>query len=171
MEKITKNTFYFIAIVMFCAILTSTNSLSHRNNYKKIEDVVTDTVYIHDTIHLGTLTNWQVMLMAMVLTESQFNDKAVGKNNDLGILQITPIYVNEVNRIAGTDYKHSEAFNVDKSLDMFALMQAYYNPEMNIDKGIYYHNKAGWYKQRVIQNIQTIKNAENVRAKIIMQQK
>ena len=97
MEKITKNTFYFIAIVVFCAILTSTNSLSHRNNYKKIEDVVTDTVYIHDTIHLGTLTNWQVMLMAMVLTESQFNDKAVGKNNDLGILQITPIYVNEVN--------------------------------------------------------------------------
>lgn len=46
------------------------------------------------------LREWNLFLRALIQVESGGNSMAIGKNNDGGILQITPIYVEEVNRLS-----------------------------------------------------------------------
>lgn len=112
------------------------------------------------------LTEWEVMELAMAYTESKFNPSAVGKDKDYGILQITPIYVDEVNRLGG-DYSHADAFDIDKSLEMFEILQAHHNPERDIKKGISLHNKSKYYAMEVENNIALVRRMETARAKIL----
>ena len=56
---------------------------------------------------------WDVFVEALIQVESEGNPFAVGKTNDLGIFQITPIYVNDVNRILG-----DERFTLDCRIDI-----------------------------------------------------
>lgn len=77
----------------------------------------------------SSLSEWQIMELAIYKTESDFNPLAVGKTDDWGIAQITPIYVKEVNRILGEDrYIHEDAFNPTKTHEMLTIMQNYHNP-------------------------------------------
>jgi hypothetical protein len=111
-----------------------------------------------------TLSDCQILQLALIYTESEGNPLAVGKNNDLGCLQITPIYVKEVNRILGEEkYSHEDAFNPEKALEMFSIVQDYHNPEHDVDAGIRLHNRAPWYSQKVLRNIQRIKQYEEYR--------
>ena len=58
------------------------------------------------------LSEWETTQLALILTESQMDSLAVGKDNDLGILQITPIFVDEVNRLVGKDiFTHQDALS------------------------------------------------------------
>ena len=69
------------------------------------------------------------------------NPFAVGKTNDLGILQITPIYVKDVNRILGEErFTLDCRIDIDKSLEMFEIYQSYYNPDKDINRAIKLHN-------------------------------
>lgn len=118
-----------------------------------------------------SLDDWSTLQMAIVMTESKFNPTVVGTCQDQGILQITPIYVKEVNRILKEEkYQHNDAFNIALSLEMFEAMQAHYNPEKDQDKAIKYHNRAGWYAQRVKENIEFIQRMEEVRRAILQNQ-
>ena len=116
------------------------------------------------------LTEWEIMELAMAYTESKFNPSAVGKDKDYGILQITPIYVEEVNRLGG-DYSHADAFDIDKSLEMFEILQAHHNPERDIKKGISLHNKSKYYAMEVENNITLVRRMETARAKILAARK
>ena len=113
------------------------------------------------------LTEWQELEMAIAMTESEFNTDAVGSNNDSGILQITPVYVAEVNRLSGKDYRHSQSFDAATSVEMFNTLQSFKNPEKDIDKAIYYHNKSPFYKKKVMQNLAFIKRYEAFRLTLI----
>ena len=104
--------------------------------------------------------------MAMVLTESRGNPLAVGKDNDRGILQLRPIYVREANRIAGTDYTHDDAYDIEKSLEMFAIVQGRYNPDSLIDKAIRLHNP-GSSGKAYRQNLELVRRMEEVRKAIV----
>lgn len=111
-----------------------------------------------------TLTDFEVLELAIIYTESEGNPLAVGKNNDLGCMQITPVYVDEVRRITkDTSYCHTDAFNPEKALEMFSIVQDYHNPEHDVDAGIRLHNRAPWYSQKVLRNIQRIKQYEEYR--------
>ena len=111
-----------------------------------------------------TLTDYQILQLALIYTESEGNPLAVGKNNDLGCLQITPKYVDEVRRITkDTSYCHTDAFNPEKALEMFSVVQDYHNPNHDIDAAIRLHNKAPWYGQKVLRRIQSIKQYEEYR--------
>ena len=111
-----------------------------------------------------TLSDYQILQLALIYTESEGNPLAVGKNNDLGCLQITPVYVDEVRRITkDTSYCHTDAFNPEKALEMFSVVQDYHNPNHDIDAAIRLHNKAPWYGQKVLRRIQTIKQYEEYR--------
>ena len=110
------------------------------------------------------LTDYQKVQLAIIFTESEGNPLAIGKNNDLGCMQITPIYVDEVNRILGdTVYHHTDAFCPRKSLEMFSIVQDYHNPEHDIDAVIRHHNRAPWYSQKVLKEIQRINSYEEYR--------
>lgn len=100
---------------------------------------------------IDTIPAWDVFTDALIRTESNGNPNAIGKTGDVGILQITPIYVADVNRIAHTHYTLEDRYDPDKSLEMFNIMNAYYNPDFNIDKAIALHNpNAGaWYGDRI----------------------
>lgn len=109
------------------------------------------------------LTEWEELQMAIIWTESSFRANAVGATSDFGLYQITPIYVSEVNRVAGTDYDHVDAFDPEKSVAMFAAMQDHYNPGRDLNLAIYYHNKSSEYKARVLKNLEMVRRYEDVR--------
>lgn len=120
-----------------------------------------------DTVAVSLpLDDWQVLQMAIAFTESRFDPDAVGKAHDSGILQLTPIYVAEVNRVAGTDYTIQDAFDIEKALEIFETMQAVKNPTKDIETAIRYHNKAGYYRSTVLRNMTFIRNYEAVRAAV-----
>lgn len=65
--------------------------------------------------------------------ESGFNAKAWNAYEDAaGILQIRQVMLREVNRIMGKEvYTDSCRFNPRKSIEMFLIVQRYYNPSAN----------------------------------------
>ena len=105
---------------------------------------IIDTVYINQD-----MTEWQLFTLALIDVESEYDTLAENKYTKArGILQIMPIFVKEANRLQDTiKYEWIDAWNVDKSLDMFNII----NPEQDIDLAIKRHNPnaKGWYSRRV----------------------
>lgn len=133
---------------------------------RQVVGVEVDTIQLARILQLDTLDEWQILQMAIAFTESRFDPDAVGKAHDSGILQLTPIYVAEVNRVAGTDYTLEDAFEIEKALEIFETMQAVKNPTKDIETAIHYHNKAGYYRSTVLRNMTFIRNYEAVRAAV-----
>ena len=112
------------------------------------------------------ISEWETTQLALILTESQMDSLAVGKDNDLGILQITPIFVDEVNRLVGKDiFTHQDALSPEKSLQMLAIYQEHKNPSHDTDKAIQLHNPKGGYAyaRKVKKNIARVKTYEYYR--------
>lgn len=116
--------------------------------------------------HGDELSEWNKLIMAIAFTESRFRPDAVGTANDFGVLQITPIYVAEVNRVSGANFIHEDAFSVDKSIEMFSLMQEARNPQKDRNLAIWLHNKSDAYRRTVLENLELIRRYEAVRAKL-----
>lgn len=116
------------------------------------------------TAPFDTLSEWQALTLAIAITESKCNPSATGASQDVGVLQLRPIYVAEANRVGGTNYAHSDAYDPLKSLLMFRAVQDYHNPEHDQNKAIKLHNKAPWYAQRVKDNLEFVQRYEAVRS-------
>lgn len=114
-----------------------------------------------------TLSEWELLQLAIVYTESKFRPEVTGKNQDGGCYQMTPIYVREVNRIAGTDYTHEDVYDPDKAIEIFGKMQDAKNPGHDIDTAIHFHNKSASYKRVVLENLELIKRYETFRQNLI----
>lgn len=114
-----------------------------------------------------TLSEWQILQLSIAMTESMFNPDARGPSDDLGVLQITPIYAREASRLnKDRDYSHSEALDPSKAVEMFNVVQDHHNPTHNIDKAIKVHNPRGdaiGYSTKVKRNSTFIKQYENIR--------
>lgn len=119
------------------------------------------------------LDSWQLLELAIIKTESDFNAQAIGTKNDIGVFQITPIYVKEVNRILDTlKYSHVDAFDIEKSLEMFEVYQSVKNPDRDIEKAINLHNPNGAsidYATKVLSNYRYLVRMEEVRNAITKQ--
>lgn len=105
-------------------------------------------------------SEWDIFVEALIQVESEGKADAVGKTNDVGILQITPIYVKDVNRILGEEkYDLSCRTDTEKSLEMFEILQGHYNPSKSIDKAIKLHNpRAGQsYRIKIMNKMELIK--------------
>ena len=104
--------------------------------------------------------NWNPVMDAIIQVESEGNPNAVS-GNSVGAMQITPILVKDCNEILKRQkskkrYTMADRYSVEKSKEMFLLIQKYYNPENNVEKairswngGIKYSVKAtnGYYKK------------------------
>lgn len=82
------------------------------------------------------------LIEAMIMVESGGNDSAVGDTHlgepSIGVLQIRPIMVREVNRLLkkmGSDekYKLKDRFNRDKSIEMFKVWYTYYHEDSEFE--------------------------------------
>lgn len=102
---------------------------------------------IHSSAKAGISANesssnfdWSRVIEAIIQVESEGNPNAVS-GNSCGAMQITPILVKECNLILGRRkskkrYTLSDRFSVEKSKEMFLLIQSYHNPENNVEKAI-----------------------------------
>ena len=84
--------------------------------------------------------DWSPVMEAIILVESEGNPSVVS-GNSVGAMQITPIVVRECNNILksrGSDkrYQMSDRYDVEKSKEMFLLIQSQYNKSNNVEKAI-----------------------------------
>lgn len=81
---------------------------------------------------------WDKLIRAISLIESQHNEKIVSKcGRYVGMLQISKITVDECNRILGEKrFTYNHRYDKKRSIEMFYIIQGYYNPDDNIEKAI-----------------------------------
>ena len=96
--------------------------------------------------------DWNPVMEAIILVESEGNPRVVN-GNQVGAMQITPNMVRECNNILkarGSDlqYKMSDRYDVEKSKEMFLLIQSQYNKSNNVEKAIRSWNGGPNYSNR-----------------------
>ena len=84
--------------------------------------------------------DWNLVMDAIIKVESEGNPKAVS-GNSVGAMQITPVLVKECNNILSKRkskkrYTLADRYSVEKSKEMFLLIQSYFNPENSVEKAI-----------------------------------
>ncbi len=84
--------------------------------------------------------DWTDVMEAIILVESEGNPNAVS-GNSVGVMQITPILVRECNNIlkarnSSKRYALTDRYDVEKSKEMFLLIQSQYNKTNNVEKAI-----------------------------------
>ena len=84
--------------------------------------------------------NWDPVMDAIIQVESGGNPNAVS-GNSVGVMQITPILVEDCNQIlekkkSKKRYSLADRYSAKKSKEMFLLIQSYYNPMNNVEKAI-----------------------------------
>ena len=84
--------------------------------------------------------DWNPVMDAIIQVESDGNPRAVS-GNSVGVMQITPVLVKECNNIlqkqkSNKRYTLDDRYSVEKSKEMFLLIQKYFNPENNVEKAI-----------------------------------
>ena len=100
--------------------------------------------------------NWGPVMAAIIQVESGGNPNAVS-GNSVGAMQITPILVAECNNIlklrkSNKRFKLSDRLNIQKSKEMFLLIQSQYNPLNNIEQAIRSWNGGMRYSKRRTQH-------------------
>jgi hypothetical protein len=77
--------------------------------------------------------DWDAVMDAIIQVESRGNARAVN-GNQVGAMQITPVCVKECNFILQSRnqkkrYTLNDRYSVEKSKEMFMLIQSHHNPE------------------------------------------
>lgn len=163
---------YSIVIIAAFSAGAFTGQYCQKNKQEKVVEEKIKEVYVEGE----ELDEWTILTMAIMKTESEFDPTQIGSSQDLGILQCTQIYVEEVNRILRMqegnqrEYSHLDAFDIRKSIEMFNIVQGYHNKEHSISKAISGHNPGGasiGYGKKVYDNIRFIKRMEEARKELI----
>ena len=113
----------------------------------------------------ATLSEWDMFTLALMKVESNYEPTAVSSVGAKGYFQITPIYVEEVNRVHKTNYIYDEVVkSFDLSYEVFTLMQEAHNEEYNMDEALRLHNgDHKWYRKRVYKEMNAIEKYEEMR--------
>lgn len=159
-----------VILVFFC-IGVKVGQIAQKNKQEKVVEEKIKEVYVAGE----ELDEWTILTMAIMKTESEFDPSRIGATQDVGIMQFTPIAVEEVNRILRLEgkedeYSHLDAFDIRKTIEMFNIIQNYHNKEQNISKAIHQHNPGGasiGYGKKVYDNIRFIKRLEEARQELI----
>ena len=95
-------------------------------------------------VSLNTYAQDQVpiefLVDAMIHVESRGDSTAIGDGGRaVGVLQIHPVMVREVNRILGKNgsdvrYTYDDRYSVEKSKEMFYVWKGYYHPNSSYEK-------------------------------------
>jgi hypothetical protein len=120
-----------------------------------------------------TENRWDNLIKAISAVESKGNPRAVSGKH-VGILQISPIVVDDCNRInklkkSKKRFTYGDRYSVKKSIEMFWIIQHFYNKELNVEKAIRLWNggtgytKAGTqkYYNKVRKELEKIEKTSN----------
>lgn len=110
------------------------------------------------------LTDFELIELAIIWQESKANPNPKYSDGESeGILQITPIYVKEANRILGrSEYTLHDRRNPLKSHEMFLVVQNYHNPKKDVKKAVILHNKGKRYFDEVMDRYNCLKLHQEV---------
>ena len=112
--------------------------------------------------------DWNPVIQAIVQVESEGNTKAVS-GNSCGAMQITPILVKECNEIlkkrkSKKRFTLRDRFSLEKSKEMFILIQSHFNPLNDIEMAIRSWNGGVRYNvkrtQRYFEKVMKCLNAQ-----------
>lgn len=106
--------------------------------------------------------DWEDFTRALIWVESRGDSKAVGSNNDIGVLQITPVLVEDCNRIVGYDkYDLDDRLDSLRSVEMFNVIQDHYNPQHDYHWALKIWNSRAplSYHRKVMDKFNEIKEA------------
>ena len=83
---------------------------------------------------------WTDVMEAIILVESEGNPRVVN-GNQVGAMQITPIMVRECNNIlkarnSSKRYALTDRYDVEKSKEMFLLIQSQHNQQNSVERAI-----------------------------------
>ena len=127
--------------------------------FSEIQSIKTEIKSIKIEKQFVPLTDFELIELAIIWQESKENPNpkhSDGKSE--GILQITPIYVKEANRILGkSKYTLYDRKNPLKSHEMFLVVQNYHNPEKDVKKAVKLHNKGKRYFEEVMDRYNCLK--------------
>lgn len=104
------------------------------------------------TVQTSDGFDWEPVMQAIIQVESEGDTKAVS-GNSCGAMQITPVLVMECNDIlkkrkSKKRYTLKDRFSLQKSKEMFVLIQSYFNPLNDIEKAIRSWNGGNKYSIR-----------------------
>ena len=100
----------------------------------------------------ATAFDWNPVMDAIIQVESEGNPNAVS-GNSVGVMQITPILVRECNNILKSQkskkrFTLADRYSVEKSKEMFLLIQSHHNPSNSVEKAIRSWNGGMHYSVR-----------------------
>ena len=93
------------------------------------------------------MPKWDKFIEAVIWKESRGIENAVGDSGKaVGVLQIHPIMVREANRIIAMNggnkaYTYDDRYSRAKSIEIFNIVQNYYNSEHDFDRALKIWNK------------------------------
>jgi hypothetical protein len=99
-----------------------------------------------------TENRWDNLIKAISAVESKGNPRAVSGKH-VGILQISPIVVEDCNRINKLKknkkrFTYGDRYSVEKSIEMFNIIQDFYNPSHDREKAMRLWNGGSNYSVR-----------------------
>jgi hypothetical protein len=123
-----------VAYAFFCLCLLGVIVWSVFQDYKyggnpEVEEIESsvDTIVVYKT---GHDYDWELFTQALIWVESRGDSNAIGSKNDVGVLQITPILVEDCNRILKNEgFTLEDRLDSLKSVEMFNIIQDHYNPQ------------------------------------------
>lgn len=150
----------FVAYALFAFCMISICVWAMMQDYKyggypceeKIEEVI--------EVNQDSL-DWEDFTRALIWVESKGDCKAVGSNNDVGVLQITPILVEDCNRILKNEgFTLEDRLDSLKSVEMFNIIQDHYNPQHDYHWALKIWNSGAplSYHRKVMDKFNEIKN-------------
>lgn len=106
--------------------------------------------------------DWEDFTRALIWIESKGDSKAIGSKDDTGVLQITPILLQDCNRILKTEkFTLEDRLDSLKSVEMFNIIQDHYNPQHDYHLALkIWNGKAPLsYHRKVMDKFNEIKEA------------
>lgn len=147
-------------IVLFA--VTVFMATGFRTNIPTIEPCV-DTVYVNNN---DNLSKWELLILAMLDVESAYNEDPTYNGKCFGCMQISQVYITEINNKMGTHFTIDDTQTLEGSLDIFHAMNDIYNPDKDIDTAIRLHNKSRVYMAKVKKKMKEIEKYETFRGRV-----
>lgn len=146
-----------IIFVFACSNAMGKGGIENQQGYEKLRS---ELLSINQA---DTLTEWDMLILAICWKESRFYRTT--NENYHGYMQISRIYVKEVNRLAKTKYTYADARDFRKSVQMHNLINKHLNPKRNLMKALRIHNPRTAYHRDALKKLEKIKEYERQRGK------
>lgn len=150
----------FVAYALFALCLIGVCIWGMTQDYKYSESPCVEEITEVVEVNQDSL-DWDTFTKALIWVESKGDSKAVGSKDDVGVLQITPILVEDCNRILKNEgFTLEDRLDSLKSVEMFNIIQDHYNPQLDYHLALKIWNGQAplSYHRKVMDKFNEIKN-------------